>query len=66
MMMRCVSVEKGGPRTPRTNNTVVYPVEIVQTMKINGFTKGEGIEKEKKNRVLHRISRNTHILEMEC
>ena len=27
--------------------TVIYPVEIVQTMKINGFTKGEGMEKEK-------------------
>lgn len=48
MMMRCVSREKG-PRTPKTNNTVIYPVEIVQTMKINGFTKGEGMEKEKKN-----------------
>ena len=41
-------------------------VEIVQTMKINAFTKGEGMQKEKKNGVLHRISRNTHILEMKC
>ena len=66
MMMRCVSREKG-PRTPKTNNTVIYPVEIVQTMKINGFTKGEGMEKEKKKYiVVHRISRYTHILEMEC
>lgn len=48
MMMRCVSREKGGPRTPRSNNTVIYPVEIVQTMKINGFTEGESMEKEKK------------------
>ena len=46
--MKCVFREKGGPE----GYTVICPVERVQTMMINGLTKGESKEKQKKKKGL--------------